>query len=246
MRFGRPLRGGTGAAGVSPGLWPGVMPEVSAVGAVACVRDKDAGGEMPSPFGAAVRRSPLIRKLSLVLALTLALAPAARADDIADAIAEAQKAYAAGDLPGAKASLDVAAQLLAQRNAEGLAKFLPAAPAGWTAGETETDASIAAAFGGGLIAKREYRRGDDTVSVQILTQSPMVAQMAGMFANAQMLGAMGKVFRVGNRTAVATREGTVQMLSGSTFIIIEGSAPEADKKAFLSAIDLAALEKAGG
>lgn len=182
----------------------------------------------------------------VVLALALAVAPAARADEIADAIAEAQKAYAAGDALAAKQALDVASQLLAQRNAEGLAKFLPPAPAGWTAGETETDAAAAAMFGGGLIAKREYTKGDTQVSVQIIAQSPMIAQMAGMFANAQMLGAMGKVFRHQGRTAVVTKDGAVQLLSGATFITIEGDASEAEKKAFLSAIDLAAVEKAGG
>lgn len=171
---------------------------------------------------------------------------AARADDIADAIAEAQKAYASGDLTGAKQSLDVASQLLAQRNAEGLAKFLPPPPAGWTAGEIETDAAAAAVFGGGLIARREYRKGDTSTTVQIIAQSPFISQMAGMFGNAQMLGAMGKVFRHQGRTAVVTREGAVQMLSGASFITIEGEASEADKKAFLSAIDVAALEKVGG
>lgn len=170
----------------------------------------------------------------------------ARADDISDAIAEAQKAYAAGDTVGAKQSLDVAAQLLAQRNAAGLARFLPAPPAGWTAGETQTDAAAAAVFGGGLIAKRDYTKGSSEVTVQILAQSPMVAQMSAMFANAQMLGMMGKVFRHQGRSAVVTKDGAVQLLTGANFIIIDGSASEADKRAFLSAIDLAALEKAGG
>lgn len=184
--------------------------------------------------------------ITSIVAASLLLPGGARADDISDAIADAQKAYGAGDLTGAKQALDIASQLLAQRNAEGLAKFLPPAPAGWTAGAAETDAAAAAMFGGGLIAKREYRKGDDTVTVQIIAQSPIIAQMGAMFANAQMLGAMGKVFRHQGRVAVATREGAVQLMSGGTFITIEGSAPEADKRAFLSAIDLAALEKAGG
>lgn len=183
--------------------------------------------------------------LAIGLLAGAGLPSAARADDISDAIAEAQKAYAAGDFSGTKQSLDVAVQLLAQRNAEGLAKFLPPAPAGWTAGDTETDAAAAAMFGGGLIAKREYTRGNDHLTVQIITQSPIVGQMAGMFSNAQMLGAMGKVFRLQGRTAVVTRDGAVQLLSGSTFITIEGKASEEDKKAFLGAIDLAALEKVG-
>lgn len=185
-------------------------------------------------------------RLAAPFLLCALLVSPVRADDIADAIAEAQKAYAAGDLAGAKQSLDVASQLLAQHNAAGLAKFLPAAPAGWTAGDTETDAAAAAVFGGGLIARRDYTKGDDTVTVQILAQSPMVAQMGAMFANAQMLGMMGKVFRLQGKTAVLTKEGNVQLLSGGTLVIIEGSGSEADKRAFLGAMDLKALEAAGG
>ena len=181
----------------------------------------------------------------LTAALVLAAQPAL-ADDISDAIADAQKAYASGDLSGAKQSLDVASQLLAQRSADGLAKFLPPAPAGWTAGDTETDAAAAAMFGGGLIARREYSKGGSDVTVQIITQSPIIAQMGGMFASAQMLGAMGKVFRHQGRTAVLTKEGTIQLMSGGTLVMIEGSGSEADKRAFLNAIDLAAIEKAGG
>ncbi|MDQ0505467.1 hypothetical protein [Xanthobacter agilis] len=184
--------------------------------------------------------------ITLVVAAALMGPALAHADDVSDAIADAQKAYASGDMAGAKQALDAAAQLLAQRNAEGLAKFLPPAPAGWTAGAVETDAAAAAMFGGGLIAKREYTKDDARVSVQIISQSPIIAQMAGLFGNAQMLGAMGKVFRQQGRMAVVTRDGAVQMLSGGTFITIEGNASEAEKKAFLSALDLAGIEKSGG
>ncbi|MFG1402488.1 hypothetical protein [Xanthobacter sediminis] len=194
-----------------------------------------------------MRRS--LSKLALALALLAAPAAAslpARADDIADAIAEAQKAYAAGNLSDARQALDVASQLLAQRNAEGLAKFLPPAPAGWTAGQVETDAAAVAMFGGGLIAKREYTRGKEQVSVRIIAQSPIVAQMSAMFSNAQILGMTGKLFRIDGRTAVITRDGTVQFVGGGSLVMIEGNAGEAEKRAFLSAIDLAALEKSGG
>lgn len=174
----------------------------------------------------------------------VSLAPA-RADDIRDALAEAQKAYAAGDISGAKQALDVASQLLAQKNADGLAKFLPAPLAGWRAEAAETDASAAAIFGGGLIAKREYRRGNSDVTVQVLSNSPMLLQMTSMFNNAQMLGAMGRVFRVKGKTAVLTREGAIQIVLGKAFVTIEGSGSEADKRAYLDALDFGAIEKFG-
>lgn len=187
-----------------------------------------------------------MRRMALAfVAVGLLGAIPARADDIRDALSEAQKAYAAGDFAGAKQALDVASQLLAQKNADGLAKFLPAPLTGWRAEAAETDATAAAVFGGGLIAKREYRRGNNDVTVQILSNSPMLLQMTSMFNNAQMLGAMGRVFRVKGKTAVLTREGAIQMVLGKAFVIIEGSGSEADKRAYLDALDFAAIEKFG-
>ncbi|MGQ3674388.1 hypothetical protein ACT6QH_02645 [Xanthobacter sp. TB0139] len=168
----------------------------------------------------------------------------ALADDISDALAEAQKAYADGDVAASRQAVDVAAQLLAQHSADKLVQFLPATPAGWTEEETRSDAAAAAMFGGGLIARRDYRKGDEDVRVLIIAGSPMVAQMAPMFANAQMLGAMGRVFRFQGRTAVMTREGAIQLMGGDAYITIEGSASEADKRMFLEAIDLDSVEKA--
>jgi hypothetical protein len=185
------------------------------------------------------------RYLPILLLSGMLVAIPARADDIRDALTEAQKAYAAGDIAGAKQALDVASQLLAQKNADGLAKFLPAALTGWQADAAETDASAAAVFGGGLIAKRDYRRGSTEVTVQILSNSPMMMQMSAMFNNAQMLGSMGRVFRIRGKTAVLTREGTIQIVLGKAFVIIEGSGSEADKRAYLDALDLAAIEKFG-
>lgn len=185
-----------------------------------------------------------IATLATAAFLLLGAVPA-HADDIRDSLIEAQKAYAAGDLTGAKQALDVASQLLAQKNADGLAKFLPAALAGWRGEAAETDASAAAVFGGGLIAKREYRKGSADVTVQILSNSPVMLQMTAMFSNGQMLGSMGRVFRVKGKTAVLTREGAIQILLGKTFVTIEGSGTEADKRAYLDALDFAAIEKFG-
>ena len=64
------------------------------------------------------------------------------------------------------------------------------------------------------------------------------------------LAGLGFLYLVGlgwqGRTAVLTKEGTIQLMSGGTLVMIEGSGSEADRRAFLSAIDLAAIEKAGG
>lgn len=185
--------------------------------------------------------------MAVLVALALgAGAPAALADDIGDAIEEARRAYRANDLAAAKAALDVASQLIAQRSATGLSRFLPAAPTGWTADEAETDASAAAMFGGGLIAKRRYSNGSREATVQVLANSPLIAQMAPLFSNAQLLGAMGRVFRVKGKTALLARDGNIQVLLGRTLVTIEGSANEQEKRALLDALDLVAIEGFNG
>ncbi len=70
----------------------------------------------------------------LCAAAFVAAAPVfAFADDITDAIEQARKAYQGGDLAGAKQNLDLASQLIGQKNAEGFAALLPAPLSGWKA-----------------------------------------------------------------------------------------------------------------
>lgn len=188
----------------------------------------------------------MIRFGAAAVAALLALAMPARADDIADAIAAAKDAYAAGDADGTKRSLDLASQLLAQKAAEGLTKLLPEPPAGWTAEPAETEGSgMAGLFGGGLTVKRAYAKGGDEATIQLLANSPLLTQMIPMFSNPQLLGAMGKVFSLKGRSAVATSGGDIQIVAGQVFVTVEGSAPVEQKRALVEALDLKALETFG-
>src|ERR1700744_6542122 len=91
----------------------------------------------------------------------------ARADDIVDAIDQARKAYQSGDLGEAKQSLDLASQLIGQKNAEGFAALLPAALPGWTAEKAQTTAVGNTAFGASS-ATRTYHSGkNEEVEIQI-------------------------------------------------------------------------------
>jgi hypothetical protein len=191
---------------------------------------------------------PLIRRTTraLLLAALLALPTAAlraQTDDIAAAIEEAGRAYRANDFAAAKAALDNATRLLGERSNATLSRFLPAPPEGWTAGEIETDASAAERFGGGLIAKRRYTHGTREATVLVIAHSPLIRQLAPLFAHSQLLSTVGRVFRVNGKTAVRTRDGKIQVLLGRTLVMIEGSANEQEKRALLELIDLAAIEK---
>ena len=188
----------------------------------------------------------ILRSIVLVLALTTLSAPAAfAADDILDAIDGAHKAYQAGDLGNAKQSLDLASQLIAQKNAEGFAALLPAPLPGWKAEKAQANAVGTAIFGGASAASRSYSNGKgDSVEVSITGDSAMVMQFAPMLANPALAGAMGKLIRVGSQRAIQTQDGDVMMMVANKFLInVQGSADAASKLAYAQAVDLAKLQK---
>ena len=177
-----------------------------------------------------------------LLAATLLSAPAAHADDVSDAISEAKSAYDGGDLAKAKEALDLATQLVAQKQAEALSKLLPEAPSGWTAEAVDATGAAGGFLGGGLIIKRSYTKGDKDVTLQFTSNSPLLGSLAPLFSNVQLLGGMGKVFRQKGRVAVLTSESEIQMVLGKTYVTISGSGAEADKRAILDLVDLGAVE----
>lgn len=182
------------------------------------------------------------RSVIAALAVSALLVTGARADDISDALNEAKAAYDGGDISGTKRALEIASQLVAQKQAEGLSKLLPAAPAGWTAENTDNNASITAVFGGGVTAERRYARDGKTIQLTLMANSPLLGSMAAMFTNPQILGGMGKVFRVKGRIGVMTDDNEIQLALGKTFVTISGTAAEADKRALLDLVDVAAVE----
>lgn len=166
----------------------------------------------------------------------------ARADDISDALAEARTAYDGGDLSGTKRAIDLASQLVAQKQSDALAKLLPEPPAGWTAEVADTNASSIVIFGGGVTVERRYQKDGKTISLSLMANSPLLGSMASMFSNPQILGGMGKVFRVKGRVGVMTDDTEIQLALGKTFLTISGSGAEADKRALLDLVDVAAVE----
>ncbi|MEX0752279.1 MAG: hypothetical protein WD073_05070 [Xanthobacteraceae bacterium] len=185
-----------------------------------------------------------IRTLAAAVLLAFAALPAA-ADDVTDAMDEARAAYQSGNLGEAKQALDLASQLVGQKNAEGFAALLPAPLPGWKAEKAETASVGAMAFGGASMATRRYSnaKGED-VEVQITGDSAVIAPMATLLANPQFAGAMGKIVRIGNQRAIVTPEGDVNMVVANKFLVsVQGSAPADAKLAYAQAVDVAKLAK---
>ena len=182
--------------------------------------------------------------LGAVLLAAVAL-PALAADDILDAIDQARKAYQSGDMANAKQSLDLASQLIAQKNADVFAALLPAPLPGWKAEKTQSQAVGAAVFGGAASASRTYTNAKgDNVEVSITGDSAILAQFAPMLNNPTLAGMMGKLIRIGDQRAIQNADGDIIMvIANKTVVNVQGSADAATKLAYVQAIDMAKLSK---
>src|SRR5436305_14138481 len=110
--------------------------------------------------------------------IVLMAAPALAADEVIEAIDQARKAYQGGDLAGAKQSLDLASQLIGQKNADTFGKLLPAPLAGWKAEEVQTTSIGNVGFGASIASRHYINAKGDTVEVQITGASAMLMQFA--------------------------------------------------------------------
>jgi hypothetical protein len=187
---------------------------------------------------------PMLRILFAAVFLAALVLPALAADDILDAIDAARKAYQAGDMAGAKQSLDLASQLVGQKNAESFAALLPAALPGWKAEKVETTSVGVTVFGVTSASRRYTGPGDRDIEVRITGDSSLVVQFAQFLINPTIAGAMGKLIRIGDQRALQTSEGSINMVVADKFLVtVEGSADEASKLAYARAVDVGKLSK---
>ena len=187
---------------------------------------------------------------TMTLALLVAATPLTRAtaDDVTDQINEALSAYGRKDLPTAMAGLEAALNLMHQKRADAYGALLPAPPAGWTADDVEMMAVGVAMAGGGTGATRRYHKGNDTVTVSIVADSPLLQVMATLASSGIAgMGGMRTQIVNGRRTIYMKDDGAFTTMVGDRLMVrVEGKGlPEDTLKQFLTAIDFAAVEKAG-
>src|SRR5437764_14924877 len=104
-----------------------------------------------------------LMRMIAAAAILFAAAPALAADEVIEAIDQARKAYQGGDLAGAKQSLDLASQLIGQKNADAFGKLLPAPLAGWKAEEVQTTSVGAVGFGASTASRHYTNAKGDSV-----------------------------------------------------------------------------------
>lgn len=171
-------------------------------------------------------------------------------DDVEDSIKEALQSYKNGEYKEAAESLNYASQLVQQKRSTGLESFLPEPLKGWTAKEASSQAAGAAMFGGGITAEREYRKESGSITVQIITDSPMMQSMMMMFSNPMFATADGgKLERIGRQKAIVkydkdNKEGDIKIVVANRYLVsIEGRHVSVeDLKAYANAIDYKKLQ----
>jgi hypothetical protein len=189
-----------------------------------------------------------VRILTLGVLIAFNAVFPAWADDVTDQINEALTAYGRKDLPTAIAGLEAALNLMRQGRADAYGALLPAAPSDWTADNVETIAVGLAMAGGGTGATRTYHKGDDTVTVSILADSPLLQAMSGLASSGlAAMGGMRTQIVNGRRTIYMKDDGAFTTIVGDRVLVrVEGKGlPEATLKQFLTAVDFAAAEKIG-
>ncbi|MEH7830537.1 hypothetical protein [Gemmobacter denitrificans] len=169
----------------------------------------------------------------------------AHADAVSDALNAAQEAYAKGELGQTAAQVTTAARAVQALQQERLARALPQPTEGWTMTQGENGAGAMGLFGGavGTIADATYSHDDGrSFTLTLTADSPVVASMAGILGNPQMMAMMGKVVKVG-ATEMLDQDGSLSALVANRVLVqAQGSSVE-DMATILSAMDFDVLAR---
>lgn len=161
------------------------------------------------------------RVLPFLLVLVLHAAVIRADDNVLSTIREATRQYEAGDYTGAASNLDYAAQLVRQQKSERMKSLLPEPLSGWEGKETNAQALGAAILGGGITVSRDYRRGNSSLSVEIVSDSPVLQSVLMMVNNPVFAGAGGgKLENLKGQRAILKFDSGRK--SGELYVVVDG------------------------
>lgn len=194
----------------------------------------------------------ILQRLFILTAGILLCSQPLRADDnVLSTIREATRQYEAGDYTGAASNLDYAAQLVRQQKSERMKALLPEPLSGWEGKEANAQALGAAILGGGISVSRDYKRGPSNISVEIVSDSPVLQSVLMMINNPMFAGAGGgKLESLKGQRAILKLDsdkmnGEMYVVVDSRFVVtIKGRrVTRKDLIAYGEAIDYTLLEK---
>jgi len=183
------------------------------------------------------------RMFPALLSIGLCLTTPVLADEASDAITAAQTAYDSGNLKAAAEALQAATRAIAVTKGALLNAALPPAPDGWTREDNTSMAQDFAAIGGGTGTEAYYAAPDGTtIKINMMTDSPMVTGMMGMFATEQMMAMLGKVVDLPGVKMIEQDNSLLGIVDGRLMVQIDG-APVDQLMPLASQIDFEALAR---
>lgn len=189
--------------------------------------------------------------IALFIGVSIFISGAVWADEITDSIEEAIEYYKEDDFVEAANSLDYASQLIRQKRSGNLEAFLPEPLAEWSAEDIKSKAAGAGYLGGMISAKREYRKDQSSVAIEIITDSPALQSMVMVFSNPAYASADGgKLTKIKRQKAIikyspSRENGEINIVVANQYLVtIKGQkVKETDLVDYASAIDYQKLKK---
>lgn len=124
-------------------------------------------------------------------AIFLCNSPLIADDEVLKTIDEAVSQYSKGEYDAAASNLDYAAQLVRQKKSDALKAVFPEPLAGWESGPADSQATGTAAFGRSINVSRVYSKTPATVTIEIVSDSPVMQSLVMMLNNPVLAGAGG-------------------------------------------------------
>ncbi|MBR9971678.1 hypothetical protein [Magnetospirillum sulfuroxidans] len=158
---------------------------------------------------------------AFALVLVCPLVSAAAADDVPARLDNARAAYQKGDIARAAREIEAALTQLHDRLGKIFAETLPNLGGQWKAETVETESL--GEIGGGLSVSRAFTRGDASLNVSLLLDSPEVASVQAMLSGNSAQPNLKKV-KVGGEDALlrfdaATGTGEITMVVGGRVVL---------------------------
>jgi len=137
-------------------------------------------------------------KLSMVALMMTGMVVA---DEITEIMAETTESYKNGDYVQVKEDLLYVLELLKQKKGDTLKTLLPEPLEGWTAEDAKSESAGSAMLGGGTNISRKYKKDTSTVTISIVTDSPLM-QSIGMMLSNPMFSSGGTLKRIHREKAM--------------------------------------------
>ena len=189
-----------------------------------------------------------MKKIAKLSMMVLVMSGVVMADEITDILTETTQTYKSGDYAKVKEDLTYVLDLLRQKKGSTLKTMLPDALEGWKIETTKSNSGNAGMIGGVTSASRIYKKGSSKITINIITDSPLL-QSIGMMISNPMFSSGGKLKRINRQKAIIEykenrKRGKLTMVVDKRFVInVEGkNISEEDLISYAKAIDVKKLK----